>query len=276
MNNGKIDQILDIHSLGIYSSWCYHRPIRSLFDCGEGCVSSFKNEVYGIERIFISHGHHDHIYGLPSLVGIRNSVRGDKKKPLDVYYPKHCWGMEDVIDFIHKRNRNLTYPLNFIKIDENFKLSLSETNTIEAFSMNHGEKIMTLGYRLINKRIRLKQEYVGKNIPQVLKTGLSKNDIMEEYKAIEFAYCLDSCGFDYEKIKNCELAVMDSTFINPEDRDDKTHFTLPEVVDVCKKMDVKSVLCAHISPRYTLEEVRNAFSKLPSNFRYHFPKNSTV
>lgn len=273
MNN--TNNILEISSLGIYSSWCYHRPIRTLFDCGEGVAMNFKNEIYGIERIFISHGHADHIYGLPGLVGIRNSVRGDKLKPLDVYYPKNCWGMEDVIDFISKRHRNLSYPLNFIKIDENFKLKLSDVNSIEAFSMKHGEKVATLGYRLINKRNRLKPEFQGKNIPEILKSGtVSKTDLTEEYSAVEFAYCLDSCGFDHEKIRNCELAVMDSTFIDPKDRDDLTHFTLDEVVKICKNMNVKSTICAHISPRYSLEDVRNAFADLPSNFKYHFPKNS--
>lgn len=269
------NDILNLHSLGIYSSWCYHKPIRTLFDCGEGVSMSFKNEVYGIERIFISHGHADHIYGLPGLVGIRNSVRGDKLKPLDVYYPKNCWAMDDVIDFIEKRyGRNLSYRLNFIPIDENFKLKLSDVHSIEAFSMKHGEKTMTLGYRLINKRTRLKPEFQGKNIPDIIRSGVPKNSLTEEYNAVEFAYCLDSCGFDYEKIRNCDLAVMDSTFINPDDRDDLTHFTLDEVVKICNDMNVKSTICAHISPRYSLEDVRNAFADLPSNFKYHFPKNS--
>lgn len=266
-----IDEI-SIHSIGIYSSWCYYKPFRTLFDCGEGCASTFKNEIYGVERIFISHGHGDHILGLASFVGIRNSVRGDKEKPLDIYYPSDCWGMDDTIDYIRKRNRNLTYKLNFIKIDAGFTLDLNKDSYIKAFSMKHQKNGDTLGYKIVTKRNRLKPEYVGKDIPVLIRSGVPKNSLTERYEANEFAYCLDSSGFNYEEIRDCGLAIMDSTFLNKDDRDDLTHFTLDEVVSICKNMNVKKVVCAHISPRYNVSEIRKAFENVPSNFIYHSPK----
>jgi len=265
---------ISIHSMGLYSSWCYHKPSRILFDCGECCAINFRNEIYGVERIMLSHMHLDHIAGLPSFIGIRNSGRGDRGKPLDIYYPKdsHQY-MKPMMDFIYATYGNkLSYKVSFIPIEAGFTLELTEDSYLKAFSMKHIKNGTTLGYKIVQKRNRLKPEYVGKDIASLIHSGVNKANLTESYEANEFAYCLDSSGFDYEEIRDCGLAIMDSTFLNKNDRDDLTHFTLDEVVSICKNMNVKKVVCAHISPRYNVSEIRKAFENVPSNFIYHSPK----
>ena len=61
---GLAQDILDNltgYSKAMYSTWFYYKPARLLFDAGEGVASALGNFIFGIERIFISHGHHDHI-----------------------------------------------------------------------------------------------------------------------------------------------------------------------------------------------------------------------
>jgi ribonuclease Z len=208
------------------------------------------NFVYGVENVFISHQHGDHILGLPSLVGIRNSARGDKEKPLNVFYPKDNSSVRDLEDFIWKRNRHLSYELNFVPIEQGFKFIIDNTRYIEAFNMSHQKNATTLGYAIREHRSRLKAEFVGKNIPELLKAGVIKTALNENYTANVFAYCLDSCGFDYSNIANADLAIMDCTFINKNDRDDLTHFTLDEAKSICHDAGVKKMVAAHFSPRY--------------------------
>src|SRR6478609_8462522 len=78
---------LTCYSTAMYSSWFWHAPSRTLFDCGEGVTLFMRNYIFGVERILISHSHADHVNGLLSFIGARNSARGDKEKPLDIYYP---------------------------------------------------------------------------------------------------------------------------------------------------------------------------------------------
>ncbi len=67
------------YSKALYSSWLYYSPDRLLFDAGESVSSIMGNKSFAIERVFLSHGHTDHIAGLVGLINIRNSAMGDKK-----------------------------------------------------------------------------------------------------------------------------------------------------------------------------------------------------
>ena len=264
---------ITLHSLGIYSSWCYHKPSRTLFDCGESISLSMMNLCFGIERIMISHAHSDHINGLVGLIGIRNSVKGDNSKPLEVYYPRDNWGMDDLIDYIEKKFSNwLKFKLNFIPIDAGFYLDLGNNKKIKAFSSKHQKNGTTLVYKIEETRTRLKNEFVGKNIGELLASGsVKKSELNTSYKHVEFAYLLDTCGFDVEEIRDATEVIIDCTFLNEKDRDDPTHFSLDEVLKICEDANVKSVTLAHISPRYSCEDVKKVKKSLPEKYKIHHP-----
>jgi len=60
-----------------------------LFDCGEGTSSALlRNKINykRIENVFISHGHPDHVIGLPVLIQM-NHLAG-RTSPLDIYLPQ--------------------------------------------------------------------------------------------------------------------------------------------------------------------------------------------
>jgi len=258
------NNVLEIYSKGLYSSWCYHIPSRTLFDCGEGFASHQGNFIYGVERIMISHGHGDHVLGLPSLIGCRNSARGDKEKPLEIYYPHGDKLVENVRDFCNLRNSNTKYQINWHPIMHGFSLDLGNNQEIEAFEMVHQLRgKLTLGYRIVEKRHKLREEFVGKNIPELLKQGIVKPDELKVwYTANTFAYCLDAYDVHNSYIKDCDVVVMDCTFLDHEDRDAATHYTLTEAYNMVRHANVKHMIAAHFSPRYRYPDIKNAVEKL--------------
>jgi ribonuclease BN (tRNA processing enzyme) len=85
---------------------------------------------------------------------------------------------------------------------------------------------------------------------------LSKDAINESYRANIFAYCLDAYNIpDADQLTGCKDVIMDCTFVNAEDRDDTTHFTIDEAIKVCKDAGVKKMYAAHLSGRYDYNEV---------------------
>jgi ribonuclease Z len=66
-----------------------------LFDCGEGTQMQILHSTIRprkIEKIFITHLHGDHIYGLPGLISSRSFQGG--ASPLEIYGPK---GIEEFV-----------------------------------------------------------------------------------------------------------------------------------------------------------------------------------
>lgn len=269
MNNGLN---ISIFSKALYSNWCYDKTRNLLFDCGEGAATNIGNCLAGIDKIFIGHDHGDHILGLPAIVGARNAGRGmsrnaetmDSNKPLTVYYPDDNFLMHDLIDFIQKRNRNwLRYDLKFVPITAGFELPLDNKQIVRAFNMSHQKNKTTLGYVIYENRTRLKKQYLGQDIPALLKNGLNRNDINETYRANLFAYCLDAFKIDdVDQLLDCRDVIMDCTFANEADRDDPTHFTIDEAIGVCKSANVKNMFAAHLSGRYDYNEISKQYADL--------------
>lgn len=248
-------------SKGLYSNWFWHHPSRTLFDCGEGFATHAGNFIFGVERICISHAvHGDHVAGLAMIIGIRNSSRGDKEKPLDIYYPEDDTAMSSYRDFIAKRFGGwLQFQINWISIKPGHKIPLDSNHYIESFELQHTKKSTTLGYKIVELRTRLRAEFRNEDIPALLKSGKWRSsDLNESYNANTLAYCLDAYRLDVNDIANADLAIMDCSFLRKEDRDEATHFTLEEALKVSYEAKVKHVAISHISSRYSMKDITEA------------------
>ncbi len=241
---------LKIFSKALYSSWGYYAPARTLFDCGEGCATTLGNEVYAPERIFISHGHGDHVLGLPSFIGCRNSGRGDKKKPLSIFHTESD-SFTGLKKFILERNSKLSYPLEFIEINPGFKINLDDKTKIEAFKVEHTYN--SIGYKIMETRKRLKPGINPSEVKQMKDNGVT--DIYEYYEANIFTWLLDSCSFDLSHIAGSSHVIFDATFLKAKDREGDTHASVEECLNWARDCGVKRATLAHISTRYKNEEV---------------------
>lgn len=253
-------------SKGLYSSWCHvvGAGPNMLFDAGEGAATTIGNGLTNIEHIWLGHFHGDHVLGLPSIIGCRNMAQGTSRneatrhhnKPLTIHFPNCVGGprrdFDNLMRFIDERNRNwLRYDLTWHEMDVGDEVVIGANTIVRAFPMAHQKNNLTLGYTIVEKRHRLREEFRGQDIRALKKAnGWTDKDVMSPYEKNIFAYCLDSYDFDPKHIKDAEVAVMDCTFLNPDDRDDLTHFTFDEAVEVSRAANVQTMIAAHISPRY--------------------------
>jgi len=241
---------LTIFSKAMFGTFSYYSPIRAMFDCGPGASNHFGNYVYAPESIFISHScHNDHIGDLPSFIGARAFCRGDKEKPLTIYYPESR-NMTFMMEYISKIHSRLPYDLNFVEISPGFKLDFGNKMHLEAFYVKHGYN--SLGFKILEKRSRLKAGIDPKDAKDLIAKG---EIISEEYFGNLFTWTLDSAYYDIANIVNCAHLVADATFLKVADRDDKTHASVDEVMTWAKDANVKRLTLAHFSSRYNWNEI---------------------
>jgi mRNA degradation ribonuclease J1/J2 len=59
-------------------------------------MTYLRGKEKNVRGVIITHGHYDHIGGLGGMIYTRAAARGDKEKPLTIYYPK---GWATIADF---------------------------------------------------------------------------------------------------------------------------------------------------------------------------------
>jgi ribonuclease Z len=266
-----------IYSKGLYATWIYYAPDRIAFDAGEGMSSILGNKAFAIQRIFLSHGHADHISGLIGLINIRNSAMGDTEKPLTIYYPKDNWRIAELIAYIARTNSKLDYELTWIPIEAGERITVFEGQNmryIEAFPTKHTRGERSLGYNVVEVRRRLKEEYQGLSEDEILKLVLKKGreEVTTTYPQKLFSYGGDSAPLDPELVEGTEILCHEATFLNEEDRENLTHSTLEEAIEVARRAGVKRELYViHISSRYRKElpKIGAELEKLDLGFTIH-------
>ncbi len=245
-----------IYSKALYSTFVYYSPDRILFDAGEGVSSILANKAFAIKRVFLSHGHADHIAGLVGLVNIRNNAMGDKEKELTIYYPKGNYLISEMINFLARTNRRLSYSLEWIPLEPGDRVELLQGQMpryIEAFPTVHVPNENSLGYNIVEVRHRLRAELVGATQEEIVRIVREKGReaVSETYEQRLFSYGGDSVPIKPAYVQGTEVLCHDTTFLDERDRKEYKHATLKEAIEVARAAGVqKELICLHISSRY--------------------------
>jgi ribonuclease Z len=248
-----------------------------LFDCGEASQHQILHTSIKpgrIEKIFITHLHGDHIYGLPGLLASRSFQGGDSK--LTVYGPK---GIKEFVDIsLSVSGTYLKYPLEFVEIEEGVIYD-DDQFSVEARLLDHG--ITSFGYRIVEKdrpgtllvdklqNLGIKPGPIYKKIkegePVLLQDGtfLPADDFLDTPQKGRVVTILG----DTRKCENAgilaldaDLLVHEATFSSNEGKlaYDYYHSTTTHAAEIAKQANVKKLCLTHISSRYD----RNAAEQL--------------
>ncbi|OCA92681.1 ribonuclease Z [Pseudobacillus wudalianchiensis] len=245
-----------------------------LFDCGEATQHQILHtslKPRRIEKIFITHLHGDHIFGLPGLLGSRSFQGGEL--PLTVYGPK---GIKEFIQVsISISGTRLQYELEIIEIDEGHVFE-DDHLTVTARRLEHG--IESYGYRLQEKDkpgVLLVEELKKDGIPPgplYKEIKLGNTVTLEDGRLIDpkkytglpqkgktIAILGDSrpCEAAVELAREADLLIHEATFSaeTPQMAHDYFHSTTAQAAEIASKAGVKTLILNHISSRYTKDEM---------------------
>lgn len=258
-----------------------------LFDVGEATQHQILRTTIRprkIEKIFITHLHGDHIFGLPGLLSSRSFQGGNE--PLTIYGPR---GIEDFVKVSLKVSETkLSYPLKFVELTDGGVIFKDKTFTVSCEKLDH--KIECFGYRIVEhdhpgelKVEKLKEMNIpsgpvygqlkaGKTVTLEDGTVLDGHDFIGMPQKGRIVAILGDTRKNGNSIKlacNADVLVHESTFAKGEGRMARNyyHSTSAQAAQIAKTANVGRLLLTHISARYTgraayelAYQVRDVFS----------------
>ena len=246
-----------------------------LFDCGEGTQHQLmKSNIKSsqIKKIFITHMHGDHIYGLPGLLatlGLSGNSNG-----IEIYGPSELKSF--VTSALESSFCKLSFPLRFREVEDFASLNkiLFENDKLKVHCACLKHRLPAYGYRVSEKDkpgvfdIKKAEDsnippgpiyselQAGKTVQ--LKDGRSFNgqDFCGSHRKGErCVYCTETVFSEtaVNLSKNADLLVHESTFSKADEKMayEKLHSTTIMAAKTALLSNVKKLIITHLSPRYT-------------------------
>lgn len=246
-----------------------------LFDCGEGTQMQILRtniKPRKIEKIFISHLHGDHIFGLPGLLSSRSFQGGEE--PIELYGPI---GLENYVrTSLQVTKTHLSYPLHFIELSEGVIFE-DKQFMVECMLLDHG--IESYGFRV------KEADHEGMlQVDKLAELGIPAGPIYGKLKNGQKVTLLDGRVVDGKDLvgeskkgrvvtifgdtrytnksasfaKYSDVIVHESTFNKNEAKLAKAYFhsTTYQAATIAKEARAKKLILTHISARYLAKEAK--------------------
>jgi ribonuclease Z len=258
-----------------------------LIDCGEGTQMQLRRhriKISGINHIFISHLHGDHIFGLYGLISTLNIL--GRKKPLTLYAPANYQNI--LLSHLNDFDINLNFEINFIALSGKDLVKILDDKYLSVYSFPLKHRVPAFGFLFREKALDrniIKESISTYNITVsaihrikkgddfVTESGdIIKNELItiNPPKPLSFAYCSDTKYFGQLSsfVNGVDLLYHEATF-DDSLRNLATstgHSTSIQAATVAKNAGVGTLLIGHFSARYRnvsplLEEARSIFSE---------------
>ena len=257
---------------------------RLLFDCGEGTQRGMMRHGtgFGIDHLFVSHLHGDHVLGIPGLV--QTLGFNDREEPLTIHCPPGTEG--DLRDLVHAVGHDPAFEIRIDEVSPGAVALDADGYEVGAFETTH--RTVSQGYVLEEddrpgRFDRPKAEELGVPVgPKFGRLHAGEPVEAEDGSVVEpdqvvgpprpgrtFAYTADTRPREgtVEAAEGADLLVHDATFADDmADRArDTAHSTGREAGSIAERAGAKRLALVHISSRYAadaspiLRDAREAF-----------------
>jgi ribonuclease Z len=279
-----------------------------LFDCGEGTQQQILRsdlKMSRIARIFITHMHGDHFFGLPGLLAT-GGMAGNVER-MDVYGPPEIEAF--VQESFRLSDGRFGYPLDIHAVKEGL-IYEDEDYVVTCRRLKH--RIPAFGFRVTER-----DRPGAFDVERALELGIPSGPLYGKLKRGEmvtlpdgrtfdgrdfcgppkrgrtFVYCTDTiyCRSSVELARDADVLIHEATYAvcDEELAHRSLHSTTEMAARVALEAGVKQLLITHFSPRYAPgnavepeELLREARATFPNTlmardfFTYEIPRKTVT
>lgn len=249
-------------------SWFRIHPPGLAFDVGRGAL-----QLAGAADVFISHGHLDHVLGLPFVLSQRSLHRLAHTR---VYCPAEAAEPLALLIAAAERLERASYTYDLLPLAPGERVEVGRNLAVEAFAVDH--VVPTLGFHLWRSKRRLAAAWAGRSgaeLVELRRQGVETSEVLEE---LQLSYCADTGPgvFDLEpRLFAARVLMLECTFLGDEHRQKGERFKHLHIEDIVRRaaeLGNEALVLHHLSRRHRVAELRAEVRRLMPELapRIHF------
>jgi len=247
---------------GLRAHWLWLKSLSLLIDAGEGVSTGLDHAVGSPRVIALTHGHSDHILGLPALLAARQLPTLHSGGPITVVYPKGCPSVAAARGFMDGLWPSTPWDrIIWQPVTAGAVVPLTTKRDLVVLDAQHSSRIPCVSYAVTERRRRLTA--AARAMPVVEREARLRahgaEDYTETYTHTLVAHSGDGLAIPHAVYRDADVLVHDCTFLDAADRTrGPSHATLAEVSALAREMGVGTLVLTHVSARYDRAAAREA------------------
>lgn len=210
-------------------------------------------------RLFLSHGHVDHLGALATMLGIRGLM--SMKRQLEVFMPAEI--VDDVTGVLERQSAMQRYDLSVkaVGMRPGDEAELRADLRVRAFRTLH--PVPSLGYQFLRRDKKLRPAYRDLPGPEIQARRLAGDDIFDTAESLELAYATDTLAKVLDNnpsLYDSRVLILECTFLDRRKSIEASqagcHIHLDELIERADRFNNEHLVLMHFSQIYRPDEVR--------------------
>lgn len=232
-------------------------------------VGKAPDQIISINNVLLTHGHMDHAAGIAYYLSQRNFCgmsAGTILAPQNLLKP-----IREIIDAWSRLDGN-PIPANLVGVKPGDEYRIKPNLFAKVFPTKHSRG--SVGFSVIERRKKLKPEYIGLAGPQIVELKKKGVEIDHPLEIPIVTYLGDTQYVDFSQldyIAESKILIAECTFYE----DDHTgraeagrHMHIDEFVTLLKKLQNQRIIVTHTTQRTPMREIRKILKRALPTEKY--------